>query len=136
MLERDVIQVRGFRNTETDGKVDGFQFKVRTLYYRGAWLSLYRFGNVVVDGEVFTPDQQSWEFNGIEYTVDQLLKEGNVQWDTAKAATVKLKKEGGLPSGYHDVSVEFSQTMSYVPPLISPDATGHLNKYEKRMILV
>ncbi len=136
MLERDVIQVRGFRNTETDGKVDGFQFRVRTLYYRGAWLSMYRFGNVTVDGEVFTPDQLSLEFNGIEYSVDQLLKEGDVQWDNTKAAVVKVKKEGGLASGYHDVSFEFSPMMSYIPPLLLPDATGKLSKYEKRMILV
>ena len=44
MLEMDVIQVRGFRNIVEGGKVTGFQFRVRSTYYRGMWLSLLRLG--------------------------------------------------------------------------------------------
>ena len=37
MLEMDVIQVRGFRNIVEGGKVTGFQFRVRSTYYRGMY---------------------------------------------------------------------------------------------------
>ena len=33
MLERDVIQTRGFRNIEENGEVTGFQIRVRSDYF-------------------------------------------------------------------------------------------------------
>ena len=51
MLEREVIQSVGFRNTTEDGKVTGFQFRVRIPYYRGIFLCQLRPGSVTVDGK-------------------------------------------------------------------------------------
>ena len=39
MLEKDLIQTRGFHNIVQDGVVTGFQFEVRLTYYRGIFLS-------------------------------------------------------------------------------------------------
>ncbi|MDE7068387.1 MAG: hypothetical protein K2O83_12165, partial [Schaedlerella arabinosiphila] len=38
-MEKEVIQSVGFRNIEENGKITGFQFKVRLPYYRGIFLS-------------------------------------------------------------------------------------------------
>ena len=38
MIEREVIQSVGFRNVKEDGKITGFQFRVRIPYYRGIYL--------------------------------------------------------------------------------------------------
>lgn len=136
MLERNVIQVRGFRNiTDEKGEVSGFQVRVRNTYYRAAWLSLYRFGDVVVDGKVYDKDSVLWEIGGMEYTRKQALKMSDTQWSNMEAATVKVKKAGGLSSGYHDVSVAYSYVASY-EPMGDPDETGELTEYTARMILV
>ena len=40
MLDRDIIQGRGFRNVVENGEVTGFQFQLRNPNYRGAAGSL------------------------------------------------------------------------------------------------
>lgn len=121
MLETHVIQTRGFRNIEHDGKIVGFELRVRSTYYRGAWLSLFRPGNVTVDGEVFNKDEIVWCIEGIDYTPAEMLKIDYVQWPNATAATLKIKKPGGLAQGYHEVDVDYRYIMSYIPPSVNSD---------------
>ena len=64
MLDMQLIQTRGFRNTVQNGQVVGFQFNVRLTYYRGIFLSQLRPQKVVVDGEVFPRESVIWEFDG------------------------------------------------------------------------
>jgi hypothetical protein len=54
MLDRECIQSRGFRNVENQGKITGFQFNIRSLYYRGLWLSQLRPATITVDEETFS----------------------------------------------------------------------------------
>ena len=49
MLDMQLIQTRGFRNTVQNGQVVGFQFNVRLTYYRGIFLSQLRPQKVVVE---------------------------------------------------------------------------------------
>lgn len=65
MLEKPCIQSRGFRNVERDGKIIGFQVNIRSLYYRGLWLSQLRPATVTVDEDTFTGDQITWTINEI-----------------------------------------------------------------------
>ncbi|MBS5520669.1 MAG: hypothetical protein KHX56_00200 [Clostridiales bacterium] len=139
MLEMDVIQVRGFRNIVQNGKITGFQFRVRSTYYRGIWLSLLRPGDIIVDNERFPRDSVLWEIGGLEYTPEEMLKTGDVQWPNSEAAVIKVKKPGGLESGYHDVSIGYRYIMSYIPPVVcSDEAFEHIpmDIFSKRMILV
>ena len=50
-MEKEVIQSVGFRNIKENGKITGFQFKVRLPYYRGIFLSQLRPGTLYIDGE-------------------------------------------------------------------------------------
>ena len=75
MLDMQLIQTRGFRNTVQNGQVVGFQFNVRLTYYRGIFLSQLRPQKVVVDGEVFPRESVIWEFDGKEYTFAQMRRE-------------------------------------------------------------
>ena len=59
-MEREVIQSVGFRNIKEDGKVTGFQFKVRLPYYRGIFLSQLRPGTLYVDGERFEKEGKAY----------------------------------------------------------------------------
>ena len=117
MLERDVIQTRGFRNIEEDGEVTGFQIRVRSDYYRGVWLSQLRPGKVVVDGHLYPKEEVTWEINGKDYTATEMAQAGDVFWRITDAAVLKIKKPGGLAQGFHDVEVRFAASCSYMPPM-------------------
>ena len=140
MLEREIIQTRGFKNTrDCEGNVTGFEFRIRNSYYRGAWLSMYRPGDVVVDGVTYPAAETTWVVNGIEYTPEEMLEVEDEQWPIDKAATVKVKKPGGLEMGYHDVEISYRYIMSYIPPIVNSDeafARMPARPHTRRMILV
>lgn len=118
MLESNVIQYRGFRNIEEDGNIIGFQICVRSDYYRGVWLSQLRPGKVIVDDVVYPKESVIWEINGTEHTVDEMSKNSKDFWNILDVATLKIMKDGGLEQGFHDVSVRFAASCSYMPPFM------------------
>lgn len=118
MLEENVIQYRGFHNIEENGKITGFQICVRSDYYRGIWLSQLRLGKVVVDGIVYPKEKVIWNINNKDYTVQELAQAGNEFWKVTDVAVLKIKKQNGLEQGFHDVSVRFSASCSYMPPAL------------------
>ena len=119
MLESNVIQYRGFHNIEKDGKIVGFQICVRSDYYRGVWLSQLRPGKVIVDGVTYPKEEVIWEIGGKDYTVQELAEASRDFWRITDVATLKIMKEGGLEQGFHDVSVRFAASCSYMPPFLA-----------------
>ena len=139
MLERDVIQVRGFHNISTGGKVTGFQVCVRNTYYRGAWLSMYRMGTLKVDGEVMEDVTFSFDGGKTYYTREQMLNVGDRQWYTQTPCIIQVAKEGGLAQGYHDIEFDYRYIMSYIPPIVNSDeafARIPPKVYKKTLIIV
>ena len=151
MLEKDVIQQRGFHNIVKDGKVVGFQVRVRSLYYRGIYLSELFPRAMIVDGVTYPKEQVIWEINGKEYTNKEMETHGNVHWcSTTDPATLKVYIPGGLETGYHDVEVRFNYSSSYLPPQLQPnldpdselpgrrggDGIGGSGRYQRRLLLV
>lgn len=118
MLETNVIQYKGFHNIEENGKVVGFQICVRSDYYRGVWLSQLRPGKVIVDGVTYPKEEVIWNINGVDYTTEEMAQASNVFWRITDTAALKIKKEGGLAQGFHDVSVRFAASCSYMPPFL------------------
>ncbi len=119
MLEKEVIQYRGFRNVYDDaGNAIGFEFRMRTTYYRGLWLSQLRVGSVYADGERFTPDSGAitWIVQGKEYTPAEMAEDNVDFWPMNQAVTVRVKKPGGLAQGYHDIKCTWGFSSSYMPP--------------------
>ena len=95
MLEKPIVQQRGFRNIVKDGEIIGFQVKVRSTYYRGIYLSEIFPGAMVVDGKVYPKKDVIWDVNGKEYTTDQMETETNVHWCcTNDTATLKVYVPG------------------------------------------
>lgn len=114
MVESERIQLRGFHNTyDANGNADGFEFCVRTRYYKGLWLSQFRTGDVTVDGVVYPKNTLVWNFYGIDYTADELYDRMDIYWQVNDLATIKVKKPGGLAKGYHDVDVKFGWVCNY-----------------------
>ena len=128
MLERESIQSREFRNFYENGKAVGFQVAIRSLYYRGVWLSQLRPATVIVDGEKFENDQITWSVSGKSYEQKDLANYSDVHWSLLEPAILTIKKPGGLKMGDHEVSVSYLHSSSYMPPamdtlLSSPTAT-------------
>ena len=139
MLEREIIQLRGFRNLKQDGEIIGFQFRIRLNYYRGVWLSMLRPGIVTVDGETIDPKDITWEIGGKSLTIEEVKTCSDVQWANSEAATIKVRRRGGLSQGYHDVNAMYRYIMSYVPPFIdTADVSpfGLDNPNTRRMLIV
>lgn len=146
-MEKEVIQSVGFRNTKEDGKITGFQLKVRLPYYRGIFLSQIRPGTLIVDGERFEKEDIVWNFKGEDYTYEEMKVNWKVHWAVTEPAVLKVKKEGGLSQGYHDLTYGFCFTSSYMPPVIQdhldpdqeaflfmPEFGHHVNK--RRLLIV
>jgi len=134
MLEKECIQSRGFRNVVNQGKNTGFQFNIRSLYYRGLWLSQLRPATITVDGETFSGNQITWTINDITYEQEEMLTLGNVHWGLLEPATLTVRKEGGLKPGSHDIELTYQYSSSYFPP--SMDTLLSSAPYNRTLILV
>ena len=115
-MEKQVIQSVGFRNITEDGKVTGFQLKVRLPYYRGVYLSQIKPGHLIVDGESFGEEEILWRINGEDYSYADMRKDWHTHWHPMEPATLIVKKPGGLKQGYHDLTLGFCCSHSYMPP--------------------
>ena len=120
-MEREVIQSVGFRNIKKDGEVVGFQLKVRLPYYRGIFLSQLRPGTLIIDGERFEKEDIIWHINGEDYTYEEMKTDFHTHWSVLTPAVLKVRKEGGLAQGYHDITYCFCFTSSYMPPMMQND---------------
>ena len=147
MLEKEVIQSVGFRNIKDGDKITGFQFKIRLPYYRGVFLSQLRPGTLYVDGEKFNREDIIWNINGKDHTFEEMKTDMTTHWATTVLAVLKVKKDGGLAQGFHDLTYGFCFTSSYMPPIMQnnldpdsecmvfmPEFGHHVNK--RRMIIV
>ena len=130
MRDREIIQYPGFRNIYDDaGNAIGFEFRIRSNYYRGVYLSLLNVGRVTVDGK--------------EYTPAEMAKDNVSFWPISETATIRVKKPGGLAQGYHDVSLRWGHRSSYMPPSMTvfDDNSKELGKSgdfldNRRMLIV
>lgn len=116
MLEKESIQQRGFRNITENGKITGYQFRARSLYYRGLWLSQITSFSLKVNGEQIDNDSITFSINGANYRIDEMPQLGNVHWGILDPAVIFVKKEGGLPSGSHMIELDIMHSSSYMPP--------------------
>jgi len=133
MVDNHFIQMRGFHNLyDENGKCWGFQFCMRTKYYKGIWLSQFRTGNVIVDGVVYPKDTLIWNIQGMDYTAEEMYDRTDIYWQVNEIATVKVPKEGGLEQGYHTVEVEFGWVCNYntaVEPEYDGSGLGTMGPY-------
>lgn len=134
MLDRECIQSRGFRNVENQGKITGFQFNIRSLYYRGLWLSQLRPATITVDGETFSGNQITWTISGVTYEQEEMLKLGDVHWGLLEPATLTVRKEGGLKPGTHDIELTYQYSSSYFPPAM--DTLLSSAPHNRKLVLV
>lgn len=136
MLEKDCVQQRGFKNIFEGGKAVGFEVAIRSLYYRGVWLSQLRPATVIVDGETFSGDQVTWRISGRTYQQVELQQHGEVNWQLLEPAVLSVRKPGGLAQGFHDVEVQYTYSCSYMPPVMDDLMAKFQGPFKRRLIMV
>jgi hypothetical protein len=131
MLEKDVIQQKGFRNV---GGADptGFQVHVRCPYYRGIWASLLEDVELTVDGERFEAEAISWTLGGRTYSSAELPETPEARWPFEEPAVLTVDRPGGLVPGVHDVEVAVTWRWSYIPVEMQPTT----NISTRKLVLV
>ena len=120
---------------------------MRLPYYRGIFLSQIRPGTLFVDGEKIEKDRIVWQIDGEAYTNEEMRTDFQTHWSVTSPAVLKVKKEGGLAQGFHDLKYGFCFTSSYMPPIIQdqldpdqesmvfmPEFGHHVN--ERRLLIV
>ncbi len=119
MLQRSIIQGRGFKNIYTDGKVSGFQFQVKNPNYRGIAACLIDGIDISIDGVDYPFDAALWTVEGQTYTLDELRQTTNARWSSDELATITVAKPGGLAAGVHELSVCIFIRRPYIPAQFS-----------------
>jgi hypothetical protein len=133
MFEKQMILTRGFQNIVKDGQPAGFQFLMKTIYYRGTFLEIVGAIEVTVDGTQYSREQMRITVGGSggrTFTLDEAAKTEDVHWDFGTPLIVSVMAPGGLKPGIHDLTVTLGVNPSYVPTGLFR-ATGH-----KRLTLV
>ncbi len=130
MFEKYMIMTRGFRNVRQNGDVVGFQFNVRTTYYRGVFLTIVGGFEVKVDGETFAPEQLRFSVGGRDFTLKDMEDEETARWPFGEPATITVLKKGGLAPGMHEIAV-----MQCIKPAYMP-ARGFVANASKKITLV
>jgi len=59
-----------------------------------------------------------WNINGEDFTNEEMRTDFQTHWAVTSPAVLRVKKEGGLAQGYHDLKYGFCFTSSYMPPVI------------------
>lgn len=119
MLDRAILQIRGFKNVSENGRITGFQFDVRNPAYRGFAGSQIDGIDVVVDGERFGDSVPLWTLQGQTVTLDQLRSRADLRWSLDEVATITVPKPGGLAVGVHQVDLCIYLRHAYFPPMVS-----------------
>ncbi|GAA2870289.1 C-glycoside deglycosidase beta subunit domain-containing protein [Paenarthrobacter ilicis] len=122
MLERSIIQGRGFKNVEENGRITGFQVVLRNPNYRGTAASLLDGVEVTVDGEHWESHVPLWTLQGQTHTLDSLKATTDVRWQLDEYATITVPKPGGLSAGVHTIEVTIYLRRPYFPPAVSRSA--------------
>ena len=85
-----------------------------------------------VDGEKVEKENIVWNINGEDFTNEEMAADFQTHWSVTTPAVLKVKKEGGLAQGYHDLKYGFCFTSSYMPPIIQ----AHLDPDQENMVFM
>ena len=115
MQDQYAIMTRGFRNILDNDAVTGYQINVRMPYYRGTFLSLVHYLDLVVDGHQIRHDDLRIIVAGRTFTIAEMEEADDVRWEFGAAATLRVNHAGGLISGGHSVQIGIVIRKSYLP---------------------
>lgn len=117
MFDNNVFLEGSCKNTVENGKTVGYEMQTYITYYRGIPLSMVNDIRVKTDGkEVDRKDIRCSVDNG-EYwfTLDEMTTVVGHKWEYGEPMTVRVKQEGGLEKGTHQVQLTVIVRTAYIP---------------------
>lgn len=123
MAGRQIYNPEGFKNTEENGTITGYQFEFKAQYYRGFTLSILRDIKVNIDGEDAAREDIRLMVNGEIFTLEETrtVIDSDYRWEFGDYAAVLVKKEGGLAKGKHHIKAVQVIDPSYMPFLVEAE---------------
>jgi hypothetical protein len=116
MFDNNVFLENTCKNIEESGRVTGFELKTNITYYRGIPLSMVNDIGVEVDGEkilrediVCSVDEVAW------FTLDEMETVTTYKWEYGEPLVVRVRRDGGLSKGTHEVALDVIIRTAYIP---------------------
>ncbi len=102
-----------------DGSVvsddEGYGFELRLNWYRALPLSAVQKLEIRVDGELVDPGAVTFAVDGVPRRLEELPARWNDWWFVADSAEVRVRREGGLGPGSHELEVTLANRIPYLP---------------------
>lgn len=117
MFDTNVFIEGTCKNTEVNGNVVGYELQTNITYYRGIPLSMVNDIKVKVDGvQAHREDLLCSVDNGqYWFTLDEMETVVNHKWEYSEPMIIRVKKEGGLEKGNHEVELTVAVRTAYIP---------------------
>jgi hypothetical protein len=115
MFDKYIICEQDFRNVVEFGEITGFQFRARLPYYRRLGLSMIEDLAVAVDGKAIPRAALRVTLHGNTYTLSEMETEYEDAWEFGEEAVITVHLPGGLPPGPHQIGMEDTLRISYLP---------------------
>ncbi|MEH7094140.1 C-glycoside deglycosidase beta subunit domain-containing protein [Neobacillus vireti] len=116
MFDNNVFLENTCKNIEEACKITGFELKTNITYYRGIPLSMVNDIGVEVDGEkvpreniLCSVDEVDW------FTLDEMETVTTYKWEYGEPLSVRVRKDGGLSKGTHQVALDVIVRTAYIP---------------------
>lgn len=102
---RKVYNPDGFKNTEKDGRIIGYEFQFKVQYHRDIPISNVRDIQIWIDEESVAREDIRFTLKGTTFTLKEMREavETKYCWEYGDYATVSVMKENGLSKGIHHV---------------------------------
>ena len=117
MFDNNVFIEGTCKNTVEDGAVTGYELQTYITYYRGIPLSMVNDIRVTTDGVQEAREDILCSVDNGEYwfTLDEMETVVSHKWEYGEPMIVKVKKDGGLLKGSHQVKLTVIVRTAYIP---------------------
>lgn len=117
MFDNNVFIEGSCKNTVESGKTVGYEMQTYITYYRGIQLSMVNDIRVKTDGKDVTRENILCSVDNGEYwfKLDEMETVVGHKWEYGEPMTVRVKKEGGLEKGTHQVQLTVIVRTAYIP---------------------
>jgi len=120
LLPKVMLPDTSIRNVDIigDGKVDGFQFKLRNPWYTAQPTSSIVDFVITVDGKKFDPEKITLIIRGQKIPLTKASTMWEISWRFPELIDVFVEKPGGLEIGDHELTCDIAmrETIDYGYP--------------------
>lgn len=116
MFDNNVFLENTCKNIVVSDQITGFELKTNITYYRGIPLSMVNDISVEVDGEKVPHEDITCSVDEVDwFTLDEMETVTTYKWEYGEPLTVRVKRNGGLSKGTHEIALDVIVRTAYIP---------------------